>query len=179
MANKRSPEMIKQRKLLRKSTLIIFLGVFIASALTVLVVKQSPSIKDRYQAVQSTSDNLLQDLVAFKKNESREYIPLVGFPEAGEQLSFGVSVLRPTFVGLLVSINQQKPTLEFYTRLPPGEARKLERQGVRYLFAVTGAMKSLKFCVIYAEEKKSLRKLNAQIDLIWPRLSSSSCLTLK
>ena len=179
MKDKKSPEMIKQRKLLRKSTVIIMLGISIGAALTVLVVKQSPSIKDRYQAAPSTADALLQNLKAFKQTDSREYIPLVDPLSVGDKLVFNVSVLRPTFIGVLASVNQQKPSFVFYTRLPPGESRRIERQGERYVYTVTDNVKSLKFCVVYAADKKALQLANSRLGLIWPSLPGTSCLTLK
>ena len=179
MKDKKSPEIIKQRKLLRKSTMIIMLGIFIGAALTVLVVKQSPSIKDRYQAAPSTADALLQNLKAFKQTDSKEYIPLASPLSVGDKLALNVSVLRSTFIGLLVSVNQQKPSFEFYTRLPPGESRRIERQGKRYIYTVTDTVKSLKFCVVYAVDKKGLQQANSQLSRIWPSLPDSSCLTLK
>lgn len=179
MKSKKSPQMIKQRKLLRKSTLIILFGVAVISGLTILVVKQSPSIKDRYQAAPPVSENLLQNLIALKLNDKREYLPLTESLASGDRIAFKVSVLRPTFVGLLVSVNQQKPRFEFYARLPPGEGRKIERQGVRYIHTVSNAVNSVKFCVVDAIDKKALQKLNTQIRTIWPHISGSSCLTLK
>ena len=177
MKDKKSPEMIKQRKLLRKSTAIIMLGIIIFSGLTVLVVKQSPSIKDRYKAAPPTTGSLLQDLTVFKQTESREYLPLISPVASGDKLAFTVSVLRPTFVGLLVSVNQQKPTFEFYTRLPPGKSRRIERQGERYIFTVTDSVKSLKFCAVYEADKNALQKVYLHPELVWSSLSGSSCLT--
>jgi len=179
MKAKKSPEMIKQRKLLRKSTLIIFLGVFVFSGLTMLVVKQSPSIKDRYQAAPKTTEALLRDLAVFQKlPESREYVPFVPPLFSGEKLAFTVSVLRPTFIGLLASVNQQKPSFVFYTRLPPGESRRLGRQGERYIYTVTNLVKKLKFCVIYAESRPALQQMNNRLAAIWSKIPDSSCLSL-
>ena len=169
---------IKHRKVMRKSTLVILSGVFILSFLTVLVVKQSPSIKDRYIAPPPTAESLLQNLVAFKVSNTGEFLPFSNLV-AADELVLKVSVLRPTFVGLLISVNQQKPTFAFYTRLPPGESRLIERQGERFSYKVSDTVKNIKFCAVYASDKSELQKMNDHLRLIWVKLPETACLTLK
>lgn len=178
MTAPKSPDKIKHRKLMRKSTYIILAGVLILSALTVLIVNQSPSYEDAMKSKQEViTDNLLSNLTAFKK-VGDEYQALTGELMTGDELSFKVSVLRPTFVGLLISINQQKPAFAFYGRLPPGEDRRIERQGYRYIYKVASQGEAIKFCAVYAEDKAVLQKLNAKLMQVWESLPESVCLTL-
>ncbi|MDH3326254.1 MAG: hypothetical protein OEM38_06000, partial [Gammaproteobacteria bacterium] len=151
-------QIAKQRKLLRKSTFIIFVGVFLLGSLTVLVVKQSPPMKGAIDVAPAITGNLLSGLSAYKKSDS-EYASLLDKITAGDRLGLTVSVLRPTYMGLLLSINQQKPSFVFYGRLPPGEKRLIERQGERYLYTVLEKDRSLKFCVVYADDKEALQKI--------------------
>jgi len=179
MPEQKELDRIKQRKVMRKSTFIIFLGVFIASLLTILVVKQSPSIKDRYESVSPTAAPLLENLVGFKYEKQGKYLPLPARPVPGDVLVFKVSVLRPTFIGLLVSVNRQKPTFSFYTRLPPGESRLIERQGERFSYKVRDSDKTLKFCVVYAADKADLQRMSERLALVWAATPEASCLALK
>lgn len=179
MAKITDPVRLKNRKLMRQSTLIALLGILIASLLTVLVVKQSPSIKEGIEVVPETSENLLRELTAHKKLGLGEYLPILGKVKAGDKVVFKVSVLRPTYIGLLVSTNNQKPEFVFYGRLPPGKNRLIEKQGKRYVHIISPKDKVLKFCVVYAEDKAKLQQLNNKLPIVWEALPESSCLTLE
>ncbi|MDH5256858.1 MAG: hypothetical protein OEX07_02590 [Gammaproteobacteria bacterium] len=176
MTKIKDPQIIKQRKLLRKSTFIIFIGISIFTLLTVLVVKRSPSLKDAMKPAPLLSGNLLNNLSVYKKLNSGEYLPLSEKMGLGDTLGLKVSVLRPTYVGLILSVNQQMPSIVFYGRLPPGENRLLERQGERYLYHVKEGDESLKYCVVSVEDKEGLRKVSAKLLAIWSGIPETSCL---
>lgn len=179
MSEAKSASQIKDRKLIRKSTYIILVGILILGSLTVFIVQQAPSYKDAMKAAPEViSGNLLANLTAFKKTAQNEHKPFSGALVVGDELSFKVSVLRPTFVGLLVSINQQKPVFTFYGRLPPGENHRLGRQGHRYLYTVTDQDKALKFCTVYADDKKALQVMNNQLASLWSNIPATACLSI-
>jgi len=172
-------EKIKQRKIMRQSTMIVLFGILVASSLTVLVVKQSPSIKESYRAAPLISDLLFHNLSAFKISDSKDYLTGLEGLSQGDELIFKVSVLRPTFIGLLVANEQQDPEFVFYTRLPPGKSRMIERQGQRYKYKVGIGGGSVKFCVVSADSKAELQQMSKQLQLLWSGLPVSSCLELK
>lgn len=178
MAKITDPVRLKNRKLMRQSTIIALVGILVASLLTVLVVKQNPSIKEGIEVVPETSENLLKELTAYKKIGLGEYLPINDNIGAGDKVVFKVSVLRPTYIGLLVSANNQKPAFVFYGRLPPGKNRLIEKQGRRYVHIISPEDKVLKFCVVYANDKVKLQQLNSKLPLVWESLPESSCLTL-
>lgn len=178
MTEPKSMDKIEYRRLMRKSTYIILVGVLILSSLTVLIINQSPSYEDAMKSAPDViTENLLSNLSAFKK-VGEEYQSFTGDLAEGDELSFKISVLRPTFMGLLVSVNQRKPVFTFYARLPPGEDRRIERQGYRYIYKATSQNETVKFCAVYAEDKKALQKLNEKLVLVWESLPESVCLSL-
>lgn len=172
------PERLKHRKLLRKSTLIILTGIGIATLITVLIVKQSPSIKESFKSVGSATEYLLSDLSIHLQQPSGEFAPYSGKFHEGDNLSLRLSVLRPTFVGVMLSVNKQSPEFVFYGRLPPGKGRLVERQGSRYVYHVALSDKTLKFCAVFAEDEKSLYNKKLNMSKEWELIPPSSCLIL-
>jgi len=178
MIDTKSPDKIKHRKLMRKSTYIILAGVLILGSLTVLIVAQAPSYEDAMKsAPKIISENLLSNLTVFRKKD-HDYLPFKGVLAIGDELSFNVSVLRPTFVGLLVSVNQGKPAFAFYGRLPPGENHRLERQGNRYLYKIANLDDKVRICVVSAKDKQALQKLNHKIMKLWSNIPPSACVSI-
>jgi len=177
MADDEGLTKLQHRRLMRKSTNIIILMVLLLAAITVFVVKQSPPYEPRLKSVPLIEDDLLADLTLYKKIDTDRYEVYKDKLLVGDEYSFRVSVLRSTHVAVLLSRNNESPSLVFYTLLPPGKDRLVGKQGLRYRFKVTDSVQAVKFCVAYAEDLDAIREMNKKLDHVWQSLSDSVCVS--
>jgi len=168
-----------QRKLIRKSTWIILAGIFIAFLATYFVVKQSPSLKEYYEAKEQTPIKPQISLSAFMKTEGNQYQKLKKPAQNGEEYIFKISSIKSIYVALAKSENNAEPHIVFHSRIPPGENRMFEKAGVKYKYQIKESDKSLRFCVLHAEDRNQLAQRIQLVGSVWSSIPESACLQLR
>ncbi len=169
----------RERRINRRSNLMIMLGMTLFIGLSWLILQQvyDPE-QDLLERLHGTTP-LRLSLEVLKETE-RGVEPLRDAPHPGDVLRFRVSSSQPLHAAMAVSVNGGPPGVVFdHTRIPPGRQRPVQHWDDPFRYRVSGADRRLRFCLLHQPDA---RQLQAEIDDLarfWPELKTSDCIQLQ
>jgi len=168
----------QSRKLMKKSTPIILVGVAIMMGLSIYVVGKNPSLKESLEAERPVERETMLQLSAFEYKDIQKNI--ITTAKNGSKLVFELASNVPVHVALLVSVNRKIPEILFEdAKIPPGEHKKLEKAGNRFVYKVVTSEGNLKFCLVQANNTAELMSKLLRPKNTWLRIPETQCVQLK
>ena len=166
------------RKLMKKSTPIILVGVAIMIGLSIYVVGNNPTLKETLEAERPVERKTMLQLSVFEyKDKNRAPISAV---KNGTTLAFDLASNVPVHVALLVSVNNKTPEILFEdAKIPPGEHKKLEKAGNRFIYKVITSEGNIKFCLVQGNSTSELMSKLLRPKNTWLRIPQAQCVQLR
>lgn len=170
----------KARRINRTSTWgAIILAVGLAAVSFFLMRNASPP----YNLDQVHKNEKLRDtvtLMSFQIMPDGAMKELSAPPHVGDIVGFKIASARPVHITLAVSVNGQPPNiLSEDARIPPGPARRLEKQDKLLSYTVEDKDKTLRFCVVGSDDFERLARRTAILSTSWDTLPATNCQQVK
>ena len=162
---------------MKKSTPIILLGVIIMLGLSYYVVSKNPTMKETLDAERPVERKTMVNLSVFKYKDNTK--TAVASVKNGTKLEFYLSSNVPVHVALLASVNNKTPQILFQdARIPPGEHKRLEKLGDRFIYEIATNQGDIQFCLVQANNTSELTKKLLRPKNIWLRIPQNQCVQL-
>jgi len=167
---------------MRKSTVVILLGVLIMGGLTYFIVQQSPDIREALLKEKNRSENqsisVTLDVLQYEKHKTPIKITK-GMVQAGE-LAFSVDITHPLHIAIVASEKSNTPKILFSdARIPPGMNRKVEKADTLFLYDAKRENSPFRFCVIWGNDNAELWKKLAKLERHWHTAPESECALMR
>jgi len=147
----------KDREIMRKSSMLSFVGIALFLGLSYITLKDIPAPHQAQLAALDVKRATLISLELFQDKEAKTALDHV--PIAGEVLSFRVSVNKPVHAALLASSDLERPLILLENeRIPPGRGLVLKGGNTLYTYQVAQNTKHMTFCLLYADDSTQLLK---------------------
>ena len=166
----------KNRQLMRKSTGIIFLGLAIMGAMTMYIIRSQPTYREGLDREKPVNRATNIHLTVLEKKSGAELNPISDKLHSGVKLAFNLSTNVPVHVALLASIDNTAPEILFENaKIPPGENRRLEKGGDRYIYLTQPAQRRIKFCLVQGSNSRALSRKLSSLANTWLQIPKTQC----
>ncbi len=154
----------RQQRIMRRSTLLSFLGVMLFASLGYFLYKTTPSpYEEQLNSVILHSAPTVS-MTVLQKKSGGGWTDLDHTPNEGEEVAFKVSTTHPIHVALFAEANHTKKRLIFdYIRIPPGENKILKVNNSPYIYRVAKGEQHVVFCMVVATDSQGLPKALAPV----------------
>jgi len=176
----RAENSAKHRKLMKKSTMIILVGIVIMGTLSIYVVQKSPSFEEVITAERLVEREKQVSMSLLEMTTTDQWQSVSGTTVGSNRLSFNISSNLPLRVALMASINGAAPVILFKeTRMPPGASRLIKWRGERFVYELEQLRANIKFCMLYADDSETLHEMLQGMSVRkWQALPSSQCVVV-
>ena len=164
------------------NTKLILIGLITILGLMGTIIGNHSSFEDDLEALTPTKRDTQVKLSVFKKEikstDSTSLKSIIENIKTGDKLGFKISTNLPIYMAFFVSINNQTPkVLLKNARIPPGENKSLDVEGLSFTYEVIENQQTLKFCLIHDDNAKSLRLNLLKIKESWSNISDALCVS--
>jgi len=153
-----------QQRIVRRSTLLSFVGVILFASLGYLLYKTTPSPYEEQlnNVILHTEPSV--SMAVLQQAADGSWGDLDHTPDEGEKVAFRVSSTHPIHVALFAETNHTEKRLIFdYIRIPPGENKILKVNNSPYIYQVAKGEEHVVFCMVVATDSQKLPKALAPV----------------
>ena len=161
---------------MEKDTRYIMLGIAVLVGMVGIIIGNHSSFESDLKALEPVPREKNVALSVLTQSEGEQLEPVSQNIPENAKLAFQITTGEPIYMSLLVAENNQPPEVLIKSaRMPPGINKQLDNEGVRYIYQVQSGKKAIKFCVLYADDRQSLRQLIINLEEEWPQIPKPQC----
>jgi len=169
MGDQQAPDEKEQRRrndqrILRRSTLLSLIGVFMFVVSGYLLYKNVPSPYDEIKESLVLRADAKVSLAVLQQNQNNGWGDLDHIPNEGDKVAFKISTTQPIHIALFAEVNHTEKQLVFdYIRIPPGENKMLKVGNQPYIYQVGKGQEHVVFCMVVETDPNKLPQALAPV----------------